>query len=136
MKTGYRLLCIVVLLVLVFGVLPVTAAQEGPTEGFPPVTVDSPVSHLLEFVAGALTGTAVTLGAAFGLVGRLKHDQAALDAIEWLGRSIPADTLNQLNELAKNLRDAGDVIDRVTDGKPNTVEMVRASPPELSGIPN
>lgn len=130
-KLDRVLLVVLVLFALVFGVLPVLAQTPPPTppqiiEEGSEIPVDLPVDRdgfdVLEFVTGALTGAVVALGAAFGLVGRLKNDRAALDAIEWLGKSIPADTLDKINELAKNLRDAGDVIDRVTDGKPNTAE--------------
>ena len=99
---------------------PVVVTDIPTDDGPPPVVVEQPDGfNVVEFLTGALVGTAATLATVFGIIGRLKNDQAALDAIEWLGSSIPADALEQINQLGKSLRDAGEVIDRVSDGLPN-----------------
>jgi len=84
-----------------------------------PTPAPEPGFNLRDFLLGVLTGGATTLAAIFGIIGRLKNDKAALDAIEWLGKSIPIEALRELNRLGHNARDAGEVIDRVTDGLPN-----------------
>lgn len=101
------------------------AVTEAPTLEPTPAPEPTPTPesgfNLREFLTGALAGVATTLAAVFGIIGRLKNDKAALDAIEWLGKSIPVEALRELNRLGQNARDAGDVIDRVTDGLPNMV---------------
>lgn len=87
-----------------------------------PTPTPEPGFNLREFLIGALAGVATSLAAVFGIIGRLKNDKPALDAIEWLGRSIPVEALDKLNELGRNLRDAGEVLDKVSDKLPNTVE--------------
>ena len=87
----------------------VVIEQPGDSSGF----------NLWTFLGGALTGALTALGAVFGIVGRLKNDVAALNAIEWLGKSVPADTLNTINDMAQKMKDAADVMIRVTDGLPN-----------------
>lgn len=118
---------ILVLLLLALLVMPVAvSAQDGPfTEATPlpddsGVVVPSPGFSLAEFFAGLFAGAMGALIGVFGIIGRIKNDKAALDAIEWLGKSVPADVVVQLNDLGKALRDAGEVLDKVTDGKPNT----------------
>ncbi len=126
-----------ILFILAFGLAGNVMAQETPLSSPPPNTgevdpLPSPppntgegtpgaLAGLLNFVTGALVGAAASLAGLFALVGRLKSDKAALDAIEWLGKSIPVDALDKLNEMGRNLRDAGEVLDKVTDGQPNAV---------------
>ena len=105
--------------------------EESPAE--------QPGFNLLEFLSGALVGVVSTLAAVFGIVGRLKNDKATLDAIEWLGKSIPIDAmdtwLDKLNEMGRNLRDAGEVIDKVTDGLPNLVQSAASRPTGVPKLP-
>lgn len=134
----FSLLFLVAILLMVF---PVIAQDETPAVTDEPTLVPTAVPEptlvvtpapeptpapesgfdLREFLIGALVGTATTLAAVFGMVGRLKNDVAALNAIEWLGKSIPVEALDKLNHLGQSLRDAGEVLDKVTDGKPNVV---------------
>lgn len=126
-----------VLVVLILLLLAVPAiAQDGPAAETPtPLPDDSgevvpaPGFNLAEFLAGLVAGATGALIGVFGIVGRIKNDKAALDAIEWLGKSIPVDALDRLNELGKAMRDAGEVIDRVTDGEPNDFPMPQRSIP-------
>lgn len=97
--------------------------------------MEQPGFNLGEFLLGVVSGGTGVLIAAFGLVGRLKNDKAALDAIEWLGRSVPVEALDKLNELGRNLRDAGEVLDRVTDGLPNTIPQTLAISREGADTP-
>lgn len=103
--------------------LVATEPAPAPTAIATPEPTPTPTPEsgfdLREFLIGALVGGASVLAAVFGIIGRLKNDVAALNAIEWLGKSIPVEALDKLNELGKNLRDAGEVLDKVTDGAPN-----------------
>lgn len=117
---------------LVATVQPPTAevpVEEPVEEPAPPIEDEEQAGfNLISFLSGALAGTLATLGGIFGIIGRLKNDTAALNAIEWLGKSIPVDALTQLNELGRNLRDAGEVLDKVTDGLPNAASVPAREP--------
>lgn len=107
------------------------AATEAPTVAPEPTTMPDPEPEpiptpepgfsLSNFLTGVLTGASVVLASIFGLIGRMKNDKAALDAIEWLGKSVPIEALDKLGALGRNMRDAGEVIDKVTDGQPNVI---------------
>lgn len=129
-------LIVSVLLVLSLA-LPVIAQEETPTLEFAtntpaPVEVTpeptpapdpvAPVSgfNLVEFLAGAALGAVGTLTAVFGIVGRFKNDTPLLNAIEGLTKSIPVEYVDKLNQLGRNIRDAGEVLDKITDKLPNT----------------
>lgn len=94
-------------------------AEATPTPLPPVETPTEDGFDLREFLSGIAVGAITALAAVFGIVGRLKNDKPALDAIEWLGRSVPADVLLKLNQLGSGARDAGEVLVKVTDGKPN-----------------
>lgn len=96
---------------------------ETPVPEQPPVEEpDAPGFNLFTFLGGVAVGTLTALGAVFGLIGRLKNDLAAMNAIEWAGKNIPVEGLVEvINAMGRNMRDAGEVIDKVTDGLPNTV---------------
>lgn len=104
---------------------PTLEATAAPTVEFTPAPEQPPVQQpgfdLREFLLGVVTGGATVLAGVFGVIGRLKNDKAALDAIEWLGKSIPVEALDKLNLLGRNLQDAGEVLNKVTDNQPNTV---------------
>lgn len=84
-----------------------------------PEPTPQPNFDLIEFLAGAALGAVGTLTAVFGIVGRFKNDTALLNAIEGLTRSIPADTLDKLTDLGRTIRDAGEVLEKITDRLPN-----------------
>ena len=133
------LLLLAVILALVVGpTLPVVAQEPTDTTEttnivaapvveviapLPSEAVRSPVVQtgfdVLTFVVGLVSGAAGVLAGMFGMVGRLKNDKAALDAIEWLGRSIPVEALDKLNKLGQTMQDTGVVLEMVTDGLPN-----------------
>lgn len=130
-KRMSALVVLLVLLVMVSAVMgqstpevsPPTAVATDvvtpPVEDGPPVVVEQPGFNVSGFLMGVLAGVAGALATVFGIIGKLKDDTAALNAIEWLGKSIPESALTTLNDLGQKMRDAGEVIDLVTDGKPN-----------------
>jgi hypothetical protein len=93
-------------------VVVATAAPVPAPDGSAPSGI---LVYILTFFSGALVGVTAVLST----VGRLKNDAAALNAIEWLGKSVPADVVLKLNLLGKSLQSAGDVVVKVTDGQPN-----------------
>jgi len=95
--------------------------EPTPTPAPEPTPVEMPGFNLGEFALGLLSGVAVTGAAIFGFVGKLKNDKVILDALERLGNSVPADLVLKLNALGGNMRDAGDVLVKVTDGQPNVI---------------
>lgn len=114
----WNLYWLIVLIVSILLLLPLVASAQDAT--VQPAPDSAPLStgvlsYILIFFSGAVAGVTAVLAA----VGRLKNDTAALNAIEWLGKSIPADALTELNKLGAALRDAGDVVGKVTDGQPN-----------------
>lgn len=80
---------------------------------------------IVTYLLGAASGVIATVTGVLTLVSRFKGNDEALAAIEWLGRSVPESALTQLNELGRTMRDAGEVLESVSDGKPN-------SPPDES----
>lgn len=100
---------------------PTVEPTLAPVVDVPPVDQPGTLAGLLNFVVGAITGAVVTLTGTFAIIGRIKNDKPLLDLIEALGKSAPADLVLKLNELGKSVRDAGEVIDVVTDGRPNVV---------------
>ena len=113
---------------------PVAEVTPEPVVTPAPV-VDEPIDQpgtlvgLLNFVVGAVTGAVVTLTGTFAIIGRIKNDKPMLDLIEALGKSVPAEVTLKLNELGRSVRDAGEVIDAVTDGQPNEVGDAIEVPP-------
>lgn len=107
-------------------------AEVTPEPVVTPAPADEPADQpgtlvgLLNFVVGAVTGAVVTLTGTFAIIGRIKNDKPMLDLIEALGKSVPAEVTLKLNELGRSVRDAGEVIDAVTDGQPNEVSEVPA----------
>lgn len=105
----------------------IVSTAEAPVDEAPPIVViERPPAEqsgfkIGEFLLGLASGAFVALAGVFGLVGRLKNDKTALDAIEWLGKSIPVEALDKLNNLGRTMRDAGEVLDKVTDGQVNVV---------------
>ncbi len=131
-----RILVIVMLLLALSGP---TFAQDATSEPTAPaeVTPEPPVIvvpapaegfNFWQFLSGVATGVLTTLATVLGLVGRLKNDTAALNSIEWLGKSVPADVLLKLNKVGTGLVDAGEVVVKVTDGLPNEVPATRGLP--------
>lgn len=132
-------LVLLTVLVLLLGAVAVTA-QEVTAEPDPVATVTAVVTlspgtetlevvipqpandatgGILSVILGAIVGAASVLAGLLGIVGRLRNDKAALDAIEWLGKSIPETALEKFNELGRSLGEAGEVLEMVTDGLPN-----------------
>lgn len=130
-----RVLSAIVALMIALSLLtPIASAQEStgeppalPTAApavdvtpAPDVTpVQQPNFNLRDFLLGIASGALVALVSMFGFIGKLKNDKVVLDALERLGNSVPADLLLKLNDLGGNMRDAGDVLVKVTDGLPN-----------------
>lgn len=123
---------IVTALMLIVFAVPVTAQEstgEPPTvptdvpavDVTPetPAPVEQPNFNLRDFLLGIASGALVALVSMFSFIGKLKNDKVVLDALERLGNSVPADLLLKLNDLGGNMRDAGDVLVKVTDGLPN-----------------
>ena len=125
--------------ILLLGLPVVAQTTEEPGdigEVVEPVETGEPgvsfIERAVTFLTGAVAGGAGVLIAVFGTIGRFKNDQATLNMIEWLGKSIPPEALDKLNEIGRNMRDAGDVIDRVTDGEPNDLGNPTAGSPSLN----
>lgn len=99
-------------------VATVEVTVEPPVEPAPDPEEDRMGEYFrnaLSFLLGLVGGGTLVLVA----VGRLKEDKSALDAIEWLGKSVPVEALQELNKFGHAARDAGDVLVKVTDGLPN-----------------
>lgn len=98
---------------------PVVVDVEPPVIEQPPVVIEQPGFNLTAFLGGIVTGVFVTLGGVFGVIGRYRDNTAALNAIEWLGKSAPPDMVKTLNEMSINMMHAAEVLIKITDGLPN-----------------
>ena len=118
-----KIISIVLVLFLMLWGLP-ALAQES-TE---PAPVEEPITppsepapfNLVHVLVSGIIGAVAGVSGVLAAVGRIKNDKATLDAIEWAGKNIPVEGLLEIiNALGRNMKDAGDVIDKISDGKPN-----------------
>lgn len=101
-------------------VTEVAPVEPAPEPEQPPQD-ESIWAGLARYGLAVLAGIGIGVTTALGIVSRIKNDKATLDAIEWAGRNISPEAIAEIRKLAMLLRDAGEVIDKVTDGKENVV---------------
>ena len=135
---------LILLLVMVFS--PVVAMQDEPTEE-PPV-VEEPVEdvpveepaeesdvplmeRLILIFSSLFAGMIGGGGTVLLVVGRFKNEPAMLTLIEGAINSWPPETRELLFRFGTGMRDAGEVVGKVTDGKPNVETTI--SPPMPTG---
>ena len=98
----------------------VAGAQEAPSPSLSSSDVVLNVGTVLVgLVSAFLAGGIVGVAGLSMFIGRVRNDALLKDSIEKLAISLPPDTLYQVRQFVQVWREAGSLLDEVTDGKPN-----------------